>query len=102
MLNGRPNFTSTYHFKAVVATFNQEKAFSVITNLRMELFEALDARRGVLECGVAVTTAVIAAPGTDVEHRSATCYNAGQGRGGGRHPACSGMLIKIRTHVLIS
>ena len=32
--------------KAVVATFNQEKAlvgaFSVITNLRMELFEALD------------------------------------------------------------
>ena len=23
-------------------TFNQEKAFSVITNLRMELFEALD------------------------------------------------------------
>ena len=31
--------------KAVVATFNQEKAlvgaFSVITNLRMELFEAL-------------------------------------------------------------
>ena len=32
--------------KAVVSTFNQEKAlvgaFSVITNLRMELFEALD------------------------------------------------------------
>ena len=32
--------------KAVVAAFNQEKAlvgaFSVITNLRMELFEALD------------------------------------------------------------
>ena len=39
--------------KAVVATFNQEKAlvgdFSVITNLRMELFEALvDTVAGVL------------------------------------------------------
>ena len=36
--------------KAVVATFNQEKAlvgaFSVITNLRMELFEALLSRPG--------------------------------------------------------
>ena len=36
--------------KAVVAAFNQEKAlvgaFSVITNLRMELFEALLARHG--------------------------------------------------------
>ena len=34
--------------KAVVAAFNQEKAlvgaFSVITNLRMELFEALEPR----------------------------------------------------------
>ena len=34
--------------KAVVAAFNQEKAlvgaFSVITNLRMELFQALDGR----------------------------------------------------------
>ena len=34
-----------YTFKTVVATFNQEKAlagaFSVITNLRMELFESL-------------------------------------------------------------
>ena len=34
-----------HFFKAVVAAFNQEKAlvgaFSVITNLRMELFEAL-------------------------------------------------------------
>ena len=27
--------------KAVVAAFNQEKAFSVITNLRMAFFEAL-------------------------------------------------------------
>ena len=37
--------------KAVVAAFNQEKAlvgaFSVITNLRMEIFEALVARHGV-------------------------------------------------------
>ena len=35
--------------KAVVAAFNQEKAlveaFSVITNLRMELFQALEATR---------------------------------------------------------
>ena len=40
--------------KAVVATFNQEKAlvgtFSVITNLRMELFEALE-RRGDIPRG---------------------------------------------------
>ena len=37
---------SVLNVKAVVAAFNQEKAlvgaFSVITNLRMELFEALD------------------------------------------------------------
>ena len=43
--------------KAVVAAFNQEKAlveaFSVITNLRMELFEAL-----VSECAVAGAVAV--------------------------------------------
>ena len=36
--------------KAVVAVFNQEKAlvgaFSVIMNLRMELFEALEETRG--------------------------------------------------------
>ena len=41
--------------KAVVATFNQEKAlvgaFSVITNLRMELFEALVDSRGYLYFG---------------------------------------------------
>ena len=47
-----PNFMSTYrgvksvlNLKAVVAAFNQEKALvgaiSVITNLRMDLFEAL-------------------------------------------------------------
>ena len=39
--------------KAVVATFNQEKAlvgaFSVITNLRMELFEALSHLRHTIE-----------------------------------------------------
>ena len=37
------------HVKAVVAAFNQEKAlvgaFSVITNLRMELFKALVPRQ---------------------------------------------------------
>ena len=41
--------------KAVVAAFNQEKAlvgaFSVITNLRMELFEALVDYPGTLETG---------------------------------------------------
>ena len=40
--------------KAVVAAFNQEKAlvgaFSVITNLRMELFEALTHTRCVSPC----------------------------------------------------
>ena len=40
--------------KAVVAAFNQEKAlggaFSVITNLRMELFEALGAGEVVCRC----------------------------------------------------
>ena len=40
---------SVLNVKAVVAAFNQEKAlvgaFSVITNLRMELFEALEARQ---------------------------------------------------------
>ena len=44
--------------KAVVAAFNQEKAlvgaFSVITNLRMELFEALDntMMHAVLHCNI--------------------------------------------------
>ena len=46
--------------KAVVAAFNQEKvlvgalvgAFSVLTNLRMELFQALPARP---QCSVAIT-----------------------------------------------
>ena len=40
---------SVLNVKAVVATFHQEKAlvgaFSVITNLRMELFEALQPRQ---------------------------------------------------------
>ena len=44
--------------KAVVAAFNQEKAlvgaFSVITNLRMELFEALLETVVVMRAGVAV------------------------------------------------
>ena len=41
--------------KAVVAAFNQEKAlvgaFSVITNLRMELFEALEMTAVWLQVG---------------------------------------------------
>ena len=41
----RPCLNSVLNVKAVVAAFNQEKAlvgaFSVITNLRMDLFEAL-------------------------------------------------------------
>ena len=65
-LRQHPNFKSTYlhtvlgsclalclnsvlNVKAVVAAFNQEKAlagaFSVITNLRMQLFEALTGTR---------------------------------------------------------
>ena len=42
---------SVLNVKAVVAAFNQEKAlvvaFSVITNLRMELFEALQCSQEV-------------------------------------------------------
>ena len=42
---------SVLNVKAVVAAFNQEKAlvgaFSVITNLRMELFQALEHREQV-------------------------------------------------------
>ena len=45
--------------KAVVATFNQEKAlvgaFSMITNLRMDLFEALILSRRCHDCHEAVT-----------------------------------------------
>ena len=49
--------------KAVVAAFNQEKAlvgaFSVITNLRMELFEALVCTP-CLQSGLSLTAAQIA------------------------------------------
>ena len=48
--------------KAVVAAFNQEKAlvgaFSVITNLRMELFQALPASVTQFRCGSDVTAAI--------------------------------------------
>ena len=50
--------------KAVVAAFNQEKAlvgaFSVITNLRMELFEALvpSPRQAVLTSGFPIIDAI--------------------------------------------
>ena len=44
--NAELNSISVLNVKAVVAAFNQEKAlvgaFSVITNLRMDLFEALN------------------------------------------------------------
>ena len=44
------SFNSVLNVKAVVAAFNQEKAlvgaFSVITNLRMELFQALVSNLG--------------------------------------------------------
>ena len=58
--------------KAIVAAFNQEKAlvgaFSVITNLRMQLFEALTQTRGPARgCpGVPVLLAVDPAPGEGV------------------------------------
>ena len=46
-------FNSVLNVKAVVAAFNQEKAlvgaFSVITYLRMELFEALITTRRRIE-----------------------------------------------------
>ena len=76
--------------KAVVAAFNQEKAlvgaFSVITNLRMELFEALiltvhyeggaGLDRGVGQQGVesgAVEAAVVqAGAGQQGDHRTVT------------------------------
>ena len=42
--------------KAVVAAFNQEKAlvgaFSVITNFRMDLFEALISNMGLFVCEI--------------------------------------------------
>ena len=48
--------------KAVEATFNQEKAlvgaFSVITNLRMDLFEALLAGRSVTPVVVVMTGSI--------------------------------------------
>ena len=50
----RTQFNSVLNVKVVVAAFNQEKAlvgaFSVITNLRMELFEALE-DTCVIQCG---------------------------------------------------
>ena len=65
--------------KAVVAAFNQEKAlvgaFSVITNLRMELFQALVTSRGVARVSVTprgrvsrLHAAVVAAADRSPEH----------------------------------
>ena len=51
----RKCLNSVLNVKAVVAAFNQEKAlvgaFSVITNLRMELFQALVFTRAQLVTG---------------------------------------------------
>ena len=51
---------SVLNWKAVVAAFNQEKAlvgvFSVISNLQMELFEALVSGECAVAGAVAVTT----------------------------------------------
>ena len=47
-------FASSLNVKAVVAAFNQEKAlvgaFSVLTNLRMELFQALARKYKAVSC----------------------------------------------------
>ena len=51
---GQRLFSSVLNVKAVVAAFNQEKAlvgaFSVITNLRMQLFEALVGMQHATHC----------------------------------------------------
>ena len=68
--------------KAVVAAFNQEKAlvgaFSVITNLRMELFEALDSAR--------LSMIVSPAHATTATHHTATLHH--------RHPQSSAALTQ--------
>ena len=74
--------------KAVVAAFNQEKAlvgaFSVITNLRMELFEALEESDGE-SCG----------PGSEADPPAAGCqarftrsFNWNLKRGLGEQAGC--------------
>ena len=51
-MGSTPVYHSVLNVKAVVAAFTKEKAlvgaFSVITNLRMELFEALEPRRSTV------------------------------------------------------
>merc|ERR1712067_51937 len=58
---------SVLNVKAVVAAFNQEKAlvgaFSVITNLRMELFEALIVTSSNPGAGVCAETTRSSVPG---------------------------------------
>ena len=71
--------------KAVVAAFNQEKAlvgaFSMITNLRMDLFEALVARAGDTELSsaalllAAATEKIVVLSGP--RHRSASPHGHG-------------------------
>ena len=83
--------------KAVVAAFNQEKAlvgaFSVITNLRMELFGALQSchvftidlyklLRKIIDTSAAALQAVLRAAGVDRERRDGG-QRARPGRAGG-------------------
>ena len=60
--------------KAVVAAFNQEKAlvgaFSVITNLRMELFEALVSMYPVRNRTIVV---IVKVRGSAYRHTAASC-----------------------------
>ena len=78
--------------KAIVAAFNQEKAlveaFSVLTNLRMELFQALPPWRledtvssepSTEHCHTAQNNLLSAASGGGLglsRHSAALCYNA--------------------------
>ena len=63
--------------KAVVAAFNQEKAllgaFSVLTNLRMELFQALEATAHHLGTGGGWWLLVAAGRGIGMEMGSEEC-----------------------------
>ena len=66
---------SVLNVKAVVAAFNREKAlvgaFSVITNLRMELFEAL---AGTQMSGPRQLTHVACGPGPHTGHYTTSAF----------------------------
>ena len=73
--------------KAIVAAFNQEKAlvgaFSVITNLRMELFQAT----------VEAVSDVAAAAATSLDPRQPTINQQHQGQGPSAAGAGAGVLV---------